>query len=36
MKKIELVLSDYDPNWEEQFLDEKRSIQEAIGPAIVF
>lgn len=35
MKKIEVVLSDYDPNWEEQFLDEKRSIQEAIGPAIL-
>jgi len=35
MKKIEVVLSDYDPNWEEQFLDEKRSIQEAIDPAIL-
>lgn len=35
MKKIEVVLSDYDPNWEGQFLNEKRSIQEAIGPAIL-
>lgn len=35
MKKIEVVLSDYDPNWEEQFLVEKRSIQEAIGHSIL-
>jgi len=35
MKKNKVVLSDYDPNWEEQFLDEKRSIQEAIGLSIL-
>ncbi|WP_155593886.1 GrpB family protein [Lysinibacillus cavernae] len=35
MKKIEVVLSEYDPNWEQQFLYEKRRIQEVIGHSIV-
>jgi GrpB-like predicted nucleotidyltransferase (UPF0157 family) len=35
MRKIEVVLSEYDLNWEEQFLYEKRRIQEVIGHAIL-
>ncbi len=35
MRKNKVVLSEYDLNWEEQFLYEKRRIQEVIGHAIL-
>ena len=35
MRKNKVVLSEYDLNWEEQFLYEKRRIQKVIGHAIL-
>ncbi|MEA0552471.1 GrpB family protein [Lysinibacillus irui] len=35
MRKIKVVLSEYDLNWEEQFLYEKRRIQKVIGHALL-
>ncbi|MGG2071893.1 GrpB family protein [Lysinibacillus irui] len=35
MRKIKVVLSEYDLNWGEQFLYEKRRIQKVIGHALL-